>query len=93
MNELDAQVRDAIFTLRDVRDYLSPTRLDLVALPPRPSSPNYLQAQERFVEARQSCQQIKARFVVEDELPEWSEELAQLIEAMVARSRQTAALG
>ena len=91
--ELDRQIREAIFTLRDVGDRHERVRLYLIALPPREDQRHRhnRQAQERLREVQQSCRQIEARLVLESGLSEWAEEIATMVETeIVQQSRQVA---
>jgi hypothetical protein len=93
MPELDEQMRDAIYTLRDVGDFLKRVSIDLVVLPPRPGQRRFREAQDRFREVQQSCRQIGARLVLEEETTDWSEEIAALVETEIVRHGDRAAHG
>jgi hypothetical protein len=79
MAELDRQMRDVIYTLRDVGELSAHIRTDLVALPPRTDMRNHRQAEERFRHLSEMCEQIGARLVLENDVPEWADEIAELV--------------
>ena len=93
MPELDRQVRDAVYTLRDVGDYLGRVRLDVVVLPPTTGMKGYRDADRRFRETVEACRQISARVVLEGQAGEWAEEIAELVETEIAPTEQAAARG
>lgn len=86
MPELDRQVRDAIYTLRDVRELVSDVEIDLVALPPKPDSRNVRKAEDRFRELPRMCEEIGARLIIEDEVPDWAKQIADLVETRIVPS-------
>lgn len=86
MSELDRQVRDAVYTLRDVGELISDVQLDLVALPPKPELRNFRKADDRFRELSAMCEQIGARLVYEDQVPAWAEQIADLVESRILPS-------
>lgn len=86
MSDLDRQVRDAVYTLRDVGELVSEVQLDLVALPPKAEVKNFRKAADRFRELPAMCDQIGARLVLEGEVPAWAEQIADLVETRVLPS-------
>jgi hypothetical protein len=86
ISDLDRQVRDAVYTLRDVGELVSNVQLDLVALPPKAGVKNFRKAADRFHELPTMCNQIGARLVLEGEVPAWAEQIADLVEAQVLPS-------
>lgn len=83
MSDLDRHVRDAVYTLRDVGDLISDVQLYLVALPPKTDLKNFQRAEERFHALPVMCEQIGARLVIEDEVPEWAEQIADYVETRI----------
>jgi hypothetical protein len=85
MSDLDRQVRDAVYTLRDVGEVVPNVQLDLVALPPNSDLKSFPKAEARFRELPQMCEQIGARLIVENEVPGWAEQIAASVEARIAQ--------
>ena len=79
VSELDRQMRDAVYTLRDVSDLSKQIRIDLVALPPKPNQQNYRRAEERWRDLRLMCNQIGAGLVVGEDVLRWASEIADAV--------------
>lgn len=93
MSDLNRQMRDAVYTLRDVGEFLQDVELNLVALPPKRDHRNYLAAANRFRELPAMCQRIGARLVPEEQVPEWAEQVARFVETEIVGTATRAAQG
>lgn len=75
-SEIDRQVRDALYRLQDIHDLAPDIQLDVVALPP---VDNRGRAVGSFNELPEMCNEIGARLILEQDLPKWSEIVADQV--------------
>lgn len=80
MSDLDEQIRETLYTLKDVGERHPQVRLDLVALPPKEDSRGYREARERFREVESSCRTVGITLVPESETLFWAEGIAEIAE-------------
>ena len=84
---VDRQVREAIYRLRDIRDLRSGIMLDVVALPPTPEQHPSGRILEAFEALPEMCQQIGAKLVLDQNVPDWADDIANLVEEHLGYKR------
>jgi hypothetical protein len=73
LSDLDAQLKDALLTLSDLRAAYGDIGLGIVALPPKEGANNYRETVDRYQEAQRACAKIRAEFVPEGSAAGWAE--------------------
>jgi hypothetical protein len=93
MPQLDEQIRETLYTLKDVGDLHRAVRLDLVALPPKADLRGFREARQRFREVESSCRQVGIHLVPEGNALEWAEEVAELAATEIVQPERQVAQG
>jgi hypothetical protein len=84
MSSLDWQMRDAVYTLRDIGERRTVIRRDVVVFPPNPDLPNWRKADEKFRVLSAMCRETGAGLIVSDQAPGWAEDLVDLVGTEIA---------